>query len=754
MEETMTNKHSKLWLILSLLVVSSLACSLFTGAVNKTAENPASTGSEKAVTATAEPAAKPVGPTPTPPADVYAPAFASYPDIPVNIPAAYGGKGSYTLPVDLSKVKGVANIPLTDAQKKMLSENGFVAVPGEGDTFREFYQVYENGRYDGTVPFVTTDAIYHSYHLLFDKMLRDLEKTFFINDLKFLTDTMRTASQSQLDALKGTPLEEPAKRNLAFFAVAGKLLGDGNEVPGDVKDMVAAELALIEKHDGQAVSPIWDRADLPEEQKLIEDYTQYVPRGHYTKSEELKMYFKAMMWYGRLTFRLRDDFETRRALLLVQALRTAQSPDGATPAVTLWQNIYDPTVFIVGKSDDLSYVEYGKLSDTVFGPTPDLKSFADEGLFAKFMEGAKNLPPPKVNSMWVWITEDKEQATKGFRFMGQRFTLDQYVFGQVIWREVGTDSEPRALPKALDLPAAMGSEEAYNLLKDMGETKYENYDKQLSKVKGEIATLDKDTWTQNLYWSWLYSFFPLIEPKGEAYPVFMQNPAWTHKDLNTTLGSWTELKHDTILYAKQVMAEMGGGGPDEEPPHGWVEPNPEAYARLNALTQMTLNGLTSRNLVTDWSRNTFTNLSSELTFLQKAAEKELAGEKLSTEDYWHIIYYGGILEQFAVNSADADDEYGRDISDINSALVADVASGPAPDGMGVVALTEAVGYPVPVYVVLPDEPWRIAIGAVYSYYEFTVPSANRMTDEQWQQKLKNGEAPELPAWTGSFTSAN
>ena len=28
------------------------------------------------------------------------------------------------------------------------------------------------------------------------------------------------------------------------------------------------------------------------------------------------MYFKAMMWYGRLTFRLTDDFETRRALLL------------------------------------------------------------------------------------------------------------------------------------------------------------------------------------------------------------------------------------------------------------------------------------------------------------------------------------------------------------------------------------------------------------------------------------------------------
>ena len=44
--------------------------------------------------------------------------------------------------------------------------------------------------------------------------------------------------------------------------------------------------------------------------------------------------------------------------------------------------------------------------------------------------------------MWVWIWQDQEQVTKGFRFMGQRFTLDAYVFGQVIWRKVGTLDEP------------------------------------------------------------------------------------------------------------------------------------------------------------------------------------------------------------------------------------------------------------------------------------------------------------------------
>ncbi len=753
----MKTNHYKIWICVSILAILSLSCSLVTGAASEIAQQ-ATTGeapaaSDQAVQPVDEPAQS-TGPTPTPPANVYPEPFASFPDIPVNIPAKYAGTGSYTLPVDLGQVKGVGDFTLTENQSKLLSGNGFVTIPSKPGTFREFYQVYENWRYDSAVLFITTDSIYHTYHLLFDKMLRDLETTHFIGQVRALTSAMLAVSQQQVDALTGTSLEEPAKRNLAFFAVAAQLLGTGDAVPAVVQDLVSQELTFIEAHDGQNVSPIWDREDLPGPEKLIEDYTQYIPRGHYTRSEELKKYFKGMMWYGRLTFRLRDGFETRRALLLVQALRQAKAADG-TDAITLWQNIYEPTVFIVGKSDDLSYQEYGTLSDTIFGPNPDLNAFADEARFAQFMEATKTLPPPKVNSMWVWITEDKEQATKGFRFMGQRFTLDQYVFGQVIWREVGTDEKPRALPKGLDLLAAMGSEESYNILKEMGETEYANYDKQFTKVKGEIATLDKETWTQNLYWTWLYSFFPLIEPKGESYPVFMQNQAWTRKDLNTSMGSWTELKHDTILYAKQVMAEMGGGGPDEEPPHGWVEPNPAAYARMKGLAQMTLDGLNARNLTTPWAETSFKNLLSELTFLQTAAEKELAGEKLSADDYWHIFYYGGVLEQFAIASADTDEGLGRvDISDMKAPLVADVASGPATDGTGIVALTEAIGEPVPMLVVLPDAPWRIGVGAVFSYYEFIVPSANRMTDEQWQQKVEAGQTPDRPAWTNSFTAPN
>jgi hypothetical protein len=743
----MTLKRSPLLFISSILVIVSMACNLFAAQPSTPQPPQPSQSAEQTQPPSVSPTAS--GPVPTPPANVYAPAFAAFQPVAVNIPAKFNG-GDYSLPVDLGKTQFASEIKVSEAQRQLLSKNGFVVLPPKPGEYREFYQIYEQNRYNtGPRPvFITTDSIYHVYHLIFDKMLRDLERDSFTATLSTLTSTMLKASYQQYGALKGTPLEEPARRNVAYFAVAAQLLGLADIVPAEVTDLVNAEVTLINAAGGTQISPIWDRPDLPEEQKLIEDYSQYIPRGHYTRSESLKRYFRTMMWYGRLTFRLRDNFETQRALLMTQALRTTKTTDG-TSALALWQNIYEPTVFIVGKADDLSFFEYGALMDAVFGANADPKTFSDQAKFAAFMDGAKTLPPPQVNSMWVWITEDKEKATKGFRFMGQRFTLDAYVFGQVIWRNVGTLEKPRGLPKALDFFAAQGSEEAYNILKDMGENQYDNYDKQMTKVRKEISALGTDSWTQNLYWSWLYSLQPLTSPKDARFPAFMQTQAWTRKDLNTALGSWTELKHDTILYAKQTMAEMGGGG-DEKPPLSYVEPNPEAYARLLALATMTRDGLQQRSLLSDVTSGNLNNLITELQFLQRISEAEMNGTEISTDDYWHMFYWGGSLEQFTLAAADTDSGEGHPIlEDQKAALVADVATGPIADGT-LSALEEAIGQPTIIYVVLPGQPIRIATGAVYSYYEFPVPVSGRMTDEQWQAMIEAGKNPSAPDWTKLF----
>ena len=102
-----------------------------------------------------------------------------------------------------------------------------------------------------------------------------------------------------------------------------------------------------------------------------------------------------------------------------------------------------------------------------------------------------------------------------------------------------------------------------------------------------------------------------------------------------------------------------------------------------------------------------------------------------------------------MKAADATGDNSRDLSDQKAALVADVATG-TNDLQTLVVLEEAVGQPTRIYVLLPDLPWRVALGAVYSYYEFEVPSSGRLTDEAWQAQLAAGTNPPQPDWTRMF----
>lgn len=115
------------------------------------------------------------------------------------------------------------------------------------------------------------------------------------------------------------------------------------------------------------------------------------------------------------------------------------------------------------------------------------------------------------------------------------------------------------LPDALDVPAALGSDMAYRILEDKGATDFAGYPENMEKLRSGLAQDNPALWSASLYAGWLNTLRPLLEVKGEGYPMFMQNEEWVKKDLECFAGSYTELKHDTILYAKQVIAEMGGG---------------------------------------------------------------------------------------------------------------------------------------------------------------------------------------------------
>jgi hypothetical protein len=681
------------------------------------------------------------------------PVFAQFEELKVDLaPVA----PAVTPAPDLSNVQ----IPfvLSTEQLDALGKNGFVISPG---TDKEFFTLYETARYDNLPIFVTSDSLLHVYHLLFDKVLRTAEVEKFIPLLRDLNQAMLAQVDVNYQLLKDTPWEDAARRTVAFIGVGSKLLDSAVEVPAYAADLVDAELANINSASGILPSPIFPGLENGE------DYTQYIPRGHYTLSEDLKNYFKSMMWYGRMTFRLvsRDPevgkAETRSALLLVQALRQAEV-DGK-PALDAWLDLYNPTAFFVGRSDDLTALQYIDVIDAVYGQNPAVTDLVDEAKLQQFIDAANQLPPPKILGLVIMDTDNETDVTKGLRFMGQRFVPDAYIFRQLIYRNVGTRENRRGLPKGLDLFAAMGSERAYQILDQMGETKYENYTTQMDKMRSWLSSLNVADWTETLYNSWLYTFYPLIDVPGDSYPSFMRSSAWLDKQLNSVLGSWTELKHDTILYAKQAYAELGGGPPPPPPvpPKGYVEPVPEFYARLNALTSMTRSGLDQRGLLDETDADSLSRLEDLSGALQAMAEKELRGEPLNDAEYERIRFYGGELEHLTMAAADStntEDPNAPKLLDEEQqvALVADVATDPGADGSAPVVLEEAVGRVNPIYAVVPivdadgSTYLQVAKGGVFSQYEFPWPANDRLTDEKWRQILTDGNQPPLADWMNSF----
>jgi len=705
------------------------------------------------------------------PAVAFASKFATYEEVSVNISPKIP---AYSVNNDLGNVSNAGDFTFSTEAKSLLVKNAFVVKPSYSN---EFFPLYESNRYSYTPNFVTTDSMLHNYHLMFDFLLKQLEEQKLAAELKQLNASMLSESLIQYNNLKGTEWENAAKRNIGFFAVGSKLLNPSVSIPSIVANEVNQELALIEAHQGIEKSPVMNigggqdtMIDTPQGpqplESLKEDYSQYIPRGHYDKTEQLKAYFKSMMWYGRLTFRLKNDDEIKSGILITLALNKEINQ-------TSWNKIYEPVNFFVGKSDDITYYQFKDLAEKVYGANATIQTVSgDKNKFTSFVDETKILEPPQINSMPIFqasIQADREKEIKGFRFMGQRFTIDASIFQRLVYREVGDKTKScqafkpeetgclsgaRCLPKGLDIPATLGSNEAKNILNGMGETQYACYSENMSKMNDYVSGLDTEIWTQNLYWGWLYQLRPLLDVKQNGYPMFMQNIAWARKDINTFLGSWSELKHDTILYAKQVYAELGAGGPEEKDDRGYVEPNPYVYARLASLLKMTNEGLEIRGLLTPSMKDNLSKMEQLAMSLKTISEKELNNEKLTDEEYELIRSYGGQLEHFwlEVNKdepAFKESSNQRDYLDENpAAIVADVATDP--NGQ---VLEEGTGKISEIYVVVPvDGKLRIAKGGVYSYYEFPWPMSDRLTDKKWREMLNSGQAPELPSWTNAFVA--
>ncbi|MBU1071016.1 DUF3160 domain-containing protein, partial [Patescibacteria group bacterium] len=502
-------------------------------------------------------------------------------------------------------------------------------------------------------------------------------------------------------------------------------------------------------------SPLFGNLQDEVDLSIQTDYTQFNPRSHYNKNSILRSYFKVMMWYGRTNFDLKSDPLTRDAINI--SLLVNQ-----TDLLNTWEDVSLPISFFVGRSDDLGIHEYlTSINQSSVG-----KVKVDDKLISKVKTYLEKQPGPQIMSSAVYgdevfnLTKEELQAkTKGFRFMGQRFTPDAFIFTTLTQGDEKPDPETGEKLPSMTTPlmamSVFGGAIADPLVDQWIQEKAPQsknvLNNRLGYLKQYFDEKDETEWTQNIYWAWLYTiksqFKDYLNLAG--YPMFMKNNAWAQKSLQTALGSWTELKHDTLLYSKQSYAEMGAGGNAEIPPvpKGYVEPNIDFLDRLIALVEMSKEGLSNRDLLGNEFVGRNEKLIEALRFFRTIAIKQLENEKISDDDFEILRIRAGRLG-YQILGPLPGEQYTED--HVRSALIADIHT----DFLGSEVLYVATGIPNYIYVAVSDDNGtRLTRGLVFSYYEFTKPIGKRLTDQDWRSinySQDKTQLPALPDWNSSL----
>ena len=216
--------------------------------------------------------------------------------------------------------------------------------------------------------------------------------------------------------------------------------------------------------------------------------------------------------------------------------------------------------------------------------------------------------------------------------------------------------------------------------------------------------------------------------------------------MNTQLGSWTELRHDNLLYAKQSYS----GGYTCSYPYGYVEPFPEFYFSIKKIALNFKNTMSNLNLNDSYTEGYFSNLYAITDTLEAIAQKELDGiqftdsensflKRVLTDSYGGcgVVFYDGWYPKLFY------DKFNEDF------LVADYHTAPT-DEMGSMvgwvahAGTGKIDLTI-MNTVLPNGKNVAFVGPVYSYHEYTSSRFLRLTDSEWEESYL--ELSTRPEWT-------
>lgn len=649
-------------------------------------------------------------------------------------------------------------LALTQAEKDHISKEGFAVLDRQRfPTFAEAaLKVYELD-----LPIlVTSDMILHALHASYDEILKTLEKGVLIDAVGTMLADMHGAVP-QVDT-KGDALAKDALADVdLYLTVARSLLADAPvaSVGGPAVDDKASALLDLVAAEQMAGTEIFGAP-----RKM--DFSQFKPRGHYEGDPELERYFRAMMWLGRVDLRLMEfDALAGEWIFRKRQLAAALVMHGAMQAANardMWHQADDLIGMMVGPVDYLDMLSLDRVLDDMgwTGPADVALASTDalEDLAGRLVAGVYG--SQQIASHYLETDPYSSEPTPlapSFALLGQRFTVDSHVFSNVVYDRVIHNGQKvqRVLPNPIDAMFVLGNDQALPLLAD--DLKAHPYQGALHVMRHLVDSYDEAFWAGNVYNLWLDSLRAMNEPTTAApYPKAMWTAAWRDKTLHTQLSSWAQLRHDTLLYAKQSYT----GGVACEHPDGYVEPRVALWRKLGELADVAGHTLSNADVGSATTKQQlgefFANFGTTMGTLEAISERELAGEDLTADDIAFLKatihadpgcgdpVFSGWYAKLYWWGAEPDD-FKPTIADVHT----NPNQGPLPGPNVLHVATSDVN----LMVFAADDcdgGMEAFVGPVFRYHEVDVPEIKRLSDRDWEEMLEKGQAPGQPAWTSSF----
>jgi hypothetical protein len=646
---------------------------------------------------------------------------------------------------------------LTEFEKSLISKHGFV-ISERLDKISFGQAILEVFHRDLPV-FVSTDAILHAFHVSYDRILQDVEIGLLEPKLIELLNNLRSSMPQLHNRYSSIPEMMTMLRDVDVYLTVPLILMQQATSPYYTENTDIVNDALS-----------WIEAEEPDTNTLFSsncrsyDWSQFKPRGHYVydpndpNEVNQEPYFKTMMWFGRIELYLMkprtiaypcplQTFEDiQRQVIDAMLVDELYALAAVEP---IHQEIDNVIKFFVGESDNVTLENLDYLKQAV--SLDSASQLLDSLKMVEFQDTLSNqaFAYQLILSQILYsnpMNPDSIIPASAFLMFGQRFVIDSYVTGSVVFDRILYMGVKicRLFPSTQDVLFSLGNSASAQLLID--ELDEYHYSTNLAALRYLIDHYDPAFWESSIYNYWLNSLRKLNPPEDRAgLPTFMQTAAFWQQKMNTQLASWTELRHDNLLYAKQSYT----GGTVCSYPYSFVEPFPELYSNLKDLCDDASTYFTSLNFPDPGRKamiiNYFNRFYGIADTLKSICEKELAGIQFSSGEVsflQNMLYatgQSGIAFDGWYPNLFYDDpfrgELGYEGLMESDHIVADIHTTPTDCGGGVIGAISHVGTgPINLGIVVTENnnsELTAFVGPVMSYYEYRTMNFLRLNDDEW-----------------------